>query len=118
MGLKSEGVAKKGTLLGGCGLMAIKRADDGDSAPGMRAVKFAPIKPGDLCILSDDVEQKVQSINDILKAKNVGISGLAGGRLQLCVYGFQPTLTSRRDRLILAKPKPLMAHLMGMVASW
>ena len=47
-------------------MMVIKRADDGEGADGMVAVKFEPLKSG-LVLLADDQDQKVISITDVFK---------------------------------------------------
>ncbi len=92
-------------------MMVIKRADDGEGADGMVAVKFEPLKSG-LVLLADDQDQKVISITDVFKAKGVSLSTMPNSSLQFCIYGYQPTLNCKRDRITLAKPVPLVAESM------
>ena len=56
LGLKCAGTAKQGTMVGGCGMMMIRKADEGEGVDGMVAVKFEPLKSG-LVLLADDQDQ-------------------------------------------------------------
>ena len=64
-------------------MMVIKRADDGEGADGMVAVKFEPLKSG-LVLLADDQDQKVISITDVFKAKGVSLSTMPNESLKFC----------------------------------
>jgi len=109
LGLKCAGTAKQGTMVGGCGMMMIRKADEGEGVDGMVAVKFEPLKSG-LVLLADDQDQQVISITDVFKAKGVSLSSMPNESLTHCIYGYQPTLNCKRDRINLAKPSPLVAE--------